>query len=346
MTIQESEDEVGFVLRYGGRCRECGDQDFVCPKSGLSCHRDEARKTVRFVLKAHEHYLAMRSKDHSMGDDVQEVQIKRMVDRFLSWRLPENFSPDAGISFKPTFNDHLPEPMRHNPTGTNLFDYSQAEAMIRHLLELPRGHCFRGLDEGAAMSELSEANRKERIALLRREGRYSGVWFADHLLWAADEIEAAMRSKDHSIAVDDVERTAPFEELLVEAYRRGWSEGVETLIENYPDAEAPHKDAMGEGCGSFMSEAWPNLAALVRPIGDDVENLVGMLVQAAREREAASRLPDCIPGADARLNQAKASVMAAITAIGSQSIELRTVERKPFVIEEDEPLAKDDERHG
>ena len=62
-------------------------------------------------------------------------QIKYMVERFLNWKLPENFSPDAGISFKPTFNEHLPTPMRHNPSGTNLFDASQAEAMVRHMID-------------------------------------------------------------------------------------------------------------------------------------------------------------------------------------------------------------------
>lgn len=64
-----------------------------------------------------------------------EAQIKHMVDRFLGWHLPENFCPDAGISFKPTFNDHLPQPTKHNPTGTNLFDANQAEAMVRYLIE-------------------------------------------------------------------------------------------------------------------------------------------------------------------------------------------------------------------
>ena len=69
-----------------------------------------------------------------------DAQIKAMVSRFLSWRLPENFSPDAGISFKAEFNVDfnaargLP-PNRHQPTGTNLLDAQQAEAMIRHMLE-------------------------------------------------------------------------------------------------------------------------------------------------------------------------------------------------------------------
>lgn len=64
-----------------------------------------------------------------------EDQIKHMAERFLRWKLPENFSPDAGISFKPTFNDHLPTPMRNNPSGTNLFNYGQALAMVRYMAE-------------------------------------------------------------------------------------------------------------------------------------------------------------------------------------------------------------------
>ena len=62
-------------------------------------------------------------------------QIKYMVNRFLSWRLPDNFAPDAGISFKPVFNEHTSHPMKHEPTGTNLFDATQAEEMIRYLIE-------------------------------------------------------------------------------------------------------------------------------------------------------------------------------------------------------------------
>lgn len=52
-------------------------------------------------------------------------QIKYMVDRFLSWKLPQNFNPDAGISFKPG----------HEPCGTNLFDATQVDAMVRHMIE-------------------------------------------------------------------------------------------------------------------------------------------------------------------------------------------------------------------
>lgn len=64
-----------------------------------------------------------------------EDQIKHMVNRFLGWRLPENFSPDCGISFKKTFNDHLPQPSKYEPSGTCLFDATQATAMVRYMVE-------------------------------------------------------------------------------------------------------------------------------------------------------------------------------------------------------------------
>ena len=67
-----------------------------------------------------------------MTDD----QIEHMAQRFLRWRLPEDFNPDNGISFKATFNDHMPfGPMKCNPSGTDLFNYDQAKAMVLHMIE-------------------------------------------------------------------------------------------------------------------------------------------------------------------------------------------------------------------
>lgn len=68
-----------------------------------------------------------------------DAQIKHMVERFLSWKLPENFAPDGGVTFTKMYNEKSPfGPMRHEPVGTNLFDYTQADAMVRHMLdELP-----------------------------------------------------------------------------------------------------------------------------------------------------------------------------------------------------------------
>lgn len=67
---------------------------------------------------------------------MRDAQIKYMVERFLSWRLPESFNPDGGVSFKNTFNDHMPGgPQKHEPSGTNLLNYDQATAMVRYMIE-------------------------------------------------------------------------------------------------------------------------------------------------------------------------------------------------------------------
>lgn len=58
-----------------------------------------------------------------------------MVERFLSWKLPADFSPDAGISFNPIYNTGTPYEAKHEPTGTNLFSYAQALAMVRHMID-------------------------------------------------------------------------------------------------------------------------------------------------------------------------------------------------------------------
>ena len=42
---------------------------------------------------------------------MNDEQIKAMVLRFLQWRLPADFAPDGGISFKATFNEHTAHPI-------------------------------------------------------------------------------------------------------------------------------------------------------------------------------------------------------------------------------------------
>lgn len=66
--------------------------------------------------------------------------IKKMVNRFLQWKLPADFGPDCGITFEPEYNHEYmarqgKPPCRHEPTGTNLFHAGQAEEMIRFMLE-------------------------------------------------------------------------------------------------------------------------------------------------------------------------------------------------------------------
>ena len=58
---------------------------------------------------------------------MNDAQIKHMVDRFLAWKLPDNFSPDAGVSFDPPVTWPW-------PTGTNLLDATQVTAMVQHMV--------------------------------------------------------------------------------------------------------------------------------------------------------------------------------------------------------------------
>lgn len=52
-----------------------------------------------------------------------------MVQRFLGWRLPDDFAPDAGVSFRPPSNPHS------WPIGTNLLTADQAQRMLEHVAQ-------------------------------------------------------------------------------------------------------------------------------------------------------------------------------------------------------------------
>lgn len=65
-----------------------------------------------------------------------DEQINHMVERFLGWNLPDDFNPDAGISFKREYNENSPfGPSNHEPSGTNLFCYEQAKKMVIYMLD-------------------------------------------------------------------------------------------------------------------------------------------------------------------------------------------------------------------
>lgn len=64
-----------------------------------------------------------------------DEQIKHMANRFLGWRLPDPFRPDAGISFDPVFNKGTRYEGRHQPVGTNLWGYTEAVEMVRNMVE-------------------------------------------------------------------------------------------------------------------------------------------------------------------------------------------------------------------
>ncbi len=96
------------------------------------------------LLRVSATLTALQSKPTGEETPMTEDQIKHMANRFLSWKLPADFHPDNGITFDPISNQFTPYERRREPVGTNLFTATQAEQMVRYMLEgLPT-------DEGAS----------------------------------------------------------------------------------------------------------------------------------------------------------------------------------------------------
>ena len=83
--------------------------------------------------------------------------ISNMVNRFLCWKLPKDFGPDAGI----TFNKYYPFESPHWPIGTNLLTATQAEEMLRHCV----GEEINQLraENAALKAELAEAKKDAEL---------------------------------------------------------------------------------------------------------------------------------------------------------------------------------------
>lgn len=65
--------------------------------------------------------------------DVEKPILDQLADRFLCWKLPADFSPDCGITFKRNYNEGTPRPGVHEPIGTNLLTAIQAKEMLEYV---------------------------------------------------------------------------------------------------------------------------------------------------------------------------------------------------------------------
>lgn len=66
---------------------------------------------------------------------MMKTMINEMVSRFLGWKLPANFAPDAGVKFVPGPLQQPDGP--YWPSGTNLLDATQAHQMFEHCTSGP-----------------------------------------------------------------------------------------------------------------------------------------------------------------------------------------------------------------
>ena len=92
------------------------------------------------------------------------------------------------------------------------------------------------------------------------------------------------------------------EAMLVEAYQRGWREGCETLLEDEERegvAAMPHKDAMGEGCGTFVMEISPRLTRIASRLeADEVSDAMEELARCFENAAALVRKAPTETGLD------------------------------------------------
>ncbi len=64
--------------------------------------------------------------------ELYEEFLDEMVNKFLCWKLPEDFHPDSGISFEKKHGHETP----HWPTGTNILTAEQAKEMFKHCISM------------------------------------------------------------------------------------------------------------------------------------------------------------------------------------------------------------------
>ena len=59
MNTSIDQDLVAFVSRFGGFCRDCADEDGVCPTKGLPCDSGLRAKAIDHVVAALNHRAAI-----------------------------------------------------------------------------------------------------------------------------------------------------------------------------------------------------------------------------------------------------------------------------------------------
>jgi NTP pyrophosphatase (non-canonical NTP hydrolase) len=200
-------------------------------------------------------------------------QIMYMVNRFLGWRLPEDFDPDAGISFKPNFNEDTANPMKHEPTGTNLFDATQAENMVRYLVD--------GMPNAAPPAESKPGETDDNGYIVFLLGQ-NCIWSEEQQKWISPNpqtyenlmriVASIQADKDHLLALVAVLREdAAAAELSFKGFSRINLERCEAL------------NGFNHRLRSWSTSDW--FLALIGEIGE-----------AANAAKKLNRVRDGIPG--------------------------------------------------
>jgi len=138
----------------------------------------------------------------SLTDKMELIKIA--VNRFLGWKLPDDFSPDGGISFKKGQFDTI---------GTNLFTAQQAQEMFEYVLDtniLAEAEAAVVGDYDAELKRFAEMWDKGEFEWNHHEGDKIGKKPVSIYRIFNCYIKPLLAAKDRDIA---------------EAYAQGWNEG-------------------------------------------------------------------------------------------------------------------------
>jgi|GEM_PF-5827712 len=56
--MQTLKQTIDYVMRYGGHCRDCADEDGICPRDGTPCEPAPKRAVIEHTLKALEYGMS------------------------------------------------------------------------------------------------------------------------------------------------------------------------------------------------------------------------------------------------------------------------------------------------
>ena len=130
-------DELRKSIKFDRPCYKCGSRycDLSCPDLAKNANAaPDTKDTISAALK-----IGTRiGKALQAGDDEEanKATIEQMVDRFLGWRLPQDFAPDCGIAFDGRKDDQW-NSGKTWPIGTNLLTATQAREMFEYCCANP-----------------------------------------------------------------------------------------------------------------------------------------------------------------------------------------------------------------
>jgi hypothetical protein len=142
------------------------------------------------------------------------------------------------------------EPIADNSTTRSVVYCADVREIIAHLEALTRegGHDFWGAGEPDCPREIKAGNGEIKKLRCKRCGQ--------------DNPRATRCPASQAADPDVVER---IEELLVDAYKRGFDEGADSALE---ENDTPHPDTKNEGAGMFRREAEQQAIAAVGQAGE------------------------------------------------------------------------------